>query len=559
MPRLRLALVSILALAGASFAACTEGDVDPPGGSLDGGPGGNITEVSGCDPSKDVDGDGIADAAEGVGDFDNDGIPNVGDSDSDNDGISDTDEHHGLPPCHFRSSDGDGTADFRDEDADNDGITDRDERERTSTDPFEADTDDDGFTDLAEIAAETNPTDATSGIPETDFFVVLPYGENATRDLDFNTNLRVADVYFLIDSTGSMMEVISNVASSLSTIAAQLQTVIPSVEMGVGHFQDFPFHGSNTFPYYGSPTDEAYENLESVTGDLALVQAALNGLRVGDGGDGPESNAEALFQVATGRGGSWSGTTGDIGLPPHAFTYTIGPGICPARPDETRARIGYPCFRSGSLPIIVDVTDVQTHDGGANGLRNPYVDIVPPPSDLLEATTELQRIGARYIGIGIGDDAYLNMLDQEQVARATGTLGADGRPLIYSAASGAVSNRIVDAIRILATETPMDVNTASENVPGNPDDVDATGFITWIHTKDNGLGGYRERDETTFYGVVPGSVVSFTVFFENDIVMRPPVAKVYRAIIYVLGNGVSRLDERRVYIVVPPEGGTVLI
>ncbi len=41
---------------------------------------------------------------------------------------------------------------------------------------------------------------ATCGIPDEDFFVVLPYNaEPVQRDLDFSTDIRVADVFFITD------------------------------------------------------------------------------------------------------------------------------------------------------------------------------------------------------------------------------------------------------------------------------------------------------------------------------------------------------------------------
>jgi hypothetical protein len=54
-------------------------------------------------------------------------------------------------------------------------------------------------------------------------------------------------------------------------------------------------------------------------------------------------------------------------------------------------------------------------------------------------------------------------------------------------------------------------------------------------------------------------IVEFTVDFWNDV--RPPAAtaQVFQARIIVVGNGVARLDQRRVFIIVPPEGGTILI
>ncbi len=67
--------------------------------------------------SGDADGDGIPDSVEGVGDPDEDGIPNMEDTDSDGDGIPDATEGAG-------DWDGDNTPDYLDIDTDNDGIGD---------------------------------------------------------------------------------------------------------------------------------------------------------------------------------------------------------------------------------------------------------------------------------------------------------------------------------------------------------------------------------------------------------------------------------------------------
>ena len=74
------------------------------------------------------------------------------------------------------------------------------------TDPLNPDSDNDGVSDLAEVdGTGTDPNDPTSTIPEGDFFVVLPYnGDRAARPLRFSTNIEIADVFFLVDMTGSM-------------------------------------------------------------------------------------------------------------------------------------------------------------------------------------------------------------------------------------------------------------------------------------------------------------------------------------------------------------------
>ena len=108
------------------------------------------------------------------------------------------------------------------------------------------------------------------------------------------------------------------------------------------------------------------------------------------------------------------------------------------------------------------------------------------------------------------------------------------------------------------------MNTRTENVPGNPDNFDATLFIKSIIPDEgyrDGIAGtgYDSKDDTTFYGVIPGTLVDFDIDFHNDV--RPPasVTQIFQARIIVVGNGVADLDSRNVYILVPPEGGTILI
>ena len=536
---------------------CSVGE-DPGHGGRDGGLGadGGVL-VPGCDATRDADSDGIADAAEGAGDADGDGIPNASDWDSDADGTGDADEHLGVGPCVWIDSDADGVPDFLDTDSDNDGVTDAEERTRYLTDPTVRDTDGDGVTDLGEVAAGTDPRDRTSTIPETDFFVVLPYlGEHVPKTLRFGTDIALADVYFVIDTTGSMEEPIANVRSSLSRIASEIARSIPDVQMGVGHFEDFPFATGSPFgtTFFGGPGDIPYGNLQDITADLPAVQRALDGLTIGDGHDGPESQVEALYQTATGEGGSWAFGPGG--------TWSLEPRACPEYPDEIGYRRGYPCFRPGSLPIVVIVTDLEWHNGNTDGLRWPYSMITPSPHTLPQAAAALATLGGRFIGVVVNG---MFRTDHEAMASMTGSVDETGAPLVYNATAGEVSDAIVTGIQTLAGRTPQDVTTERENVPPNPGDFDATRFIVSI-TPVEGYGaggvagtGYTSKDLTTFYGVTPGTQVEFRVDFYNDVVPPPPTAQIYRARIVVMGNHVARLSERQVYIIVPPEGGTILI
>jgi len=141
-----------------------------------------------------------------------------------------------------------------------------------------------------------------------------------------------------------------------------------------------------------------------------------------------------------------------------------------------------------------------------------------------------------------------------------------GNPIVFTISSdgSGLSDAVVDAVVDVVGLTPQDVGTRTTNVPGNPDDFDATRFIKAIVPLEGYyMGtpgtGYSSKDDTTFYDVIPGTDVDFTIDFWNDVRPTPATAEIFRARIFVVGNGVADLDSREVYIVVPPEGGVVLI
>jgi hypothetical protein len=232
---------------------------------------------------------------------------------------------------------------------------------------------------------------------------------------------------------------------------------------------------------------------------------------------------------------------------------------CPTIPDESGVRRGYPCFRPGALPIILLIGDYNFHNGP--GGSNAYSFSAPNYAMTVSALT---GIGARVIGVFSGSGSLRG--DYESIARDTGTVDGSGSPLVFdiSGDGSGLSSTVVDAVAQLVGGTPQDVNTRTENVPGNPDEFDATLFIKSIVPfqgyRDGVPGaGFASMDDTTFFGVIPGTQVEFNIDFWNDV--RPPAttAQIFQAKIIVIGNGVADLDSRNVYIVVPPDGAFVFI
>src|SRR5690606_5413903 len=120
--------------------------------------------------------------------------------------------------------------DYLDNDSDNDGLSDRAERERYGTDPYSADTDGDGFSDTAEAATGHDPADPADGLAEDDFYVVLPYGGDPVfEELRFGTDILKADVFFMMDRTGSMTGEVSQLKSGLRSLVTRIATTIPDI------------------------------------------------------------------------------------------------------------------------------------------------------------------------------------------------------------------------------------------------------------------------------------------------------------------------------------------
>ncbi|MBX3246925.1 MAG: hypothetical protein KF901_07075 [Myxococcales bacterium] len=555
----------------------------------------------------DSDGDTILDRHEGLEDVDRDGIPNFRDLDSDGDGIPDAieagDGDPETPPVHCpneidpvtgeRMSDG--LADFVDVDSDNDGASDGDEI-AFGTDPCNPDTDGDGILDVVEIARErincpermgdheacgcaTNPM---CGIPRGDFFLVLAYGaEPIQRDLDFATDIRIADVFFLTDTTGSMgaeLTLVKNTVTRPGGIIDQVRETIPDAWFGGGQHDDFPF-GS-----YGGGRDEPFILAIGMTPPARAdrVQTAFQAMELHGGGDGPESNTEALFQIMTGLGGTW--------------TYRSAPGAAPVTYTMRRyvgdcldSGWGAACFRDGALPIVVHFGDYCSHHGppGESASCTPYMGITPTPAMWTDAIREMRARGAKYIGINTDSSSCAGMVGpsggspcyfMRRTAEDTDSIDLDGRPLVYDLPRGGGSDlvfidAVVDAIETVATRVPLDVDTALRDDP--TDAVDARGFIKrrqpacvampptepcWLPPEEIAAAdAVAAIDQSTFFGVVPGTQVKFRITFQNDFVPGGRESQVFIAYIQVRAGGAAILDERQVFIVVPASPGGPII
>jgi hypothetical protein len=616
-------------LAGALIAlpACSASPVTGPSGTGvggastttgAGGSGGDIfsTGAGGmttCNP-KDSDGDGIADALE-PGDTDKDGKLDAMSADDDGDGYPDTLEAANAAlfgagktraaTCDaLADTDQDGIPDIQDLDTDNDGLGDAYEK---AFDPDgskscwrKLDCDGDGVIDLIELAAGTDPTDATSVPADPALYFVLPYkaGEQ-TKDFTFNTGVSKADIYFLVDTTASMQPAIDALKASIDTkiiptiLNGDLNASppIPPITdawIGIGSVRDVPWSG------YGQPGDDLYTNRFTTAGQTVLgnvappvvvggvdtapdsVKTILGSLTAAGGGDGPEATSQALWIAATNQ--PYAATIGGIWSPAAPYPAPCaGPGA-----------IGVPCFRPKSVPVFVIVTDAAMHNGPV--LVNNYDPTkVGQTRTYAEAAAALNAIDAKIIGVPVaGGNPGAARADLNDLAKQTGSFyhdlafGGTDAPLVpnLDVTTGSISDQVVRMIGLLAGAGLHDVTTTHSNYDcaggvdcngdGTPDPAyhnppsegsmtpyDASGLIvdvTTVPSKAVPLP-YSTLDKNTFHNVRGDSELTFTVHARND-TLAPTSLLVLRALIrvetptgQVLGG---KNGFKLVYFVIPP-------
>lgn len=426
-------------------------------------------------------------------------------------------------------------------DRDRDGLTDEEEAS-LKTDPCKTDTDGDGVSDFVEVRGpRTDPLDPASTIRPQDFFVELPYqGPVATRQLEFKTTVNAVDVYFVLDTTASMKSEIDDLTKSLREVASGADQQIDQLRMGLGHFEDFPNQPAKGVigSFHGAPTDEAYQNLVSMTDDVEATRLGLLEILkdMGIGNDRPESAIEALYQTATGEGGRWT-----LG----SRIYQIPAAQCPT------PLTGYPCFGQGAMPVVVLASDAQW--GDRQGVGGHTFD---------QASVALKAINARFVGIMVsGENNDPDHAKATQLARDTGSVTHSGEPLVYRAEGGRVSPQIIEGIKDVVSAVPQDVSAAKANVAGNPDDFDATVLIVnlrpaaIIAADGKADSGYERKTADGYTRVLPGAKVTFDIEFHNTL-RQPRDPEVHRAQIRVLGNNSYSLDDRNVYILIQGSDGS---
>jgi hypothetical protein len=466
-------------------------------------------------------------------------------------------------------------------DADGDGIGDAEDP--APTDP-NGDADSDGMPDAYEVYLGRDPLVPDAAPPDDEWYYVLPMGGGAvTRDIppDIPMSVRSADVYFLIDVTGSMGGEIDNLKDTLTTVIIPgISAAIDDVQFGVGSYRDYADETD-----HDSSLDWPYQNILDITDDLTAVELAIDSLwtvsGIGIGGDYPESTTAALHAIATGAGLA----RGDCNGPTAA--------TCPA------GYRGYPCFRPGAQPIIVFVTDDAFHNGVVDTLypsRTPSCytystsgtcgdhlcdDFTPVCPSLETVVTELNAIGARVIPIyssaypsskyghigswgtsyytplrwptGLDTSTNYVIADGYYTALETGSVNSSGIPFVYKVRTdgSGLGAEVVNAVNSLVATMLLQVSSRwSDPDPAAPD---ASVLISDVDPVACSHCDSMNHATNEAVNVYPGSTVTFRVSLENTAIPAGSDPQEYDLLVEILDNGTSVLSSITVHVLVPAE------
>jgi hypothetical protein len=433
---------------------------------------------------------------------------------------------------------------------------------------------------------------------QQDFFFILPYVDPAgqmMKPLDFATAIPALDVFFSMDTTGSMGGEIANLQSALNgTVIPGIQAAVANTQFGVGAQEDFPVdgYGSTNCPSNGI-NDQPLKVLQTITNNSAAITAAVNGLSVSPGGapigcgaDGPEAGLEAIYLAATGNG-------------------LAGPA--PTSVPVNHSGVGGVAFRQGTMPVIVGISDADSHgvgETGTCGTAEAYdANVSAYAHSRAQTKTALGAICARFVGIAPQSATpALNCIAepyQQDLATTTGArvppeawdftgtrpagcaagqcctgFSGAGRapdaqglcPLVFRANldGTGVSTSIVTGIQMLTRFATFDVTSQTTGVTtdinGNPlpggyttaNFIKAVTPATYTLPPPPPVLPNPTYDTTTFHNVTPGTQVGFNVDAFNDFVMQTDQPQIFRANIQVLAGGCTPLDQRDVLILVPP-------
>ena len=561
----------------------------------------------------DCDGDTIPDYMDA--DSDGDGIPDRVENryivtdvyarysqDADGDGMPDSDEA-GEDPNNPRDTDGDGVPDYLDLDSDGDGLSDAFEYAHRSEgyNPYLADSDGDGATDLIEFGAGTNPGDPADNPKSRGNFVFLtPYGKESTpakETLSFETSIQTVDLFFAFDHTGSMGDEINSLREGLKSIISSLQCadlgrsctenndckdLSNSICSEKGRCITSPKYGNGCFDnmwtglgYYSNENTFWVAAQLSADSGNTITMMDRTFRSSGSGSFCSTGAREVPYQApicAVLGENKYNGTQlCKAGGTNTCFTSACSPiSSCKMNCSTDKSRIGCAGFREDAIRIYLQGFDEEEcysngNDDAAKVRCGNYQYNVGPI---------LKENKIRFIGLysdssstykDYRKDSSRSTVSMQYVAdyigTASGTVDTSGKPFSYLAADKDLSTKVIEGIRSISKNMPVQITTEVTDI-----DAGASKLVARLEVNTSGetvnerictnidVSKIVSQQYPAINNMLPGTSLCFDVIaVQNQQVIKPQTeAKVYKARISVLGDG-SVLNSGIAYFLVPGE------
>lgn len=300
------------------------------------------------------------------------------------------------------------------------------------TNPLTIDSDGDGVPNIVDDCPNDNQhwlLPCTGPMSAQGFFHILPPGATATDPMSVDLQVKTVDTYLLVDTTASMGGEIANLRSGISGLMSNIQSVIPGAGLGLGMYRETPVSldsQTNDFPFM---------HLLDPTTNLAAAQNITNQVLDIEGNSfWPEAGAQALYAVASGNGiGPW-----------------VGKRTC------SNGGFGWPCFRSGTVPVVIVVADAPWWNGpsyytSVAGRNRPELSHEPYPG-----TRGTTTIGSRNIPQATTVSSTGQIMISNDTAATAFLIGdmTDRSLTVHGANNGATTRLVNDFTEACGGRTP---------------------------------------------------------------------------------------------------------
>ncbi|MCP5103778.1 MAG: hypothetical protein GY950_10390 [bacterium] len=317
------------------------------------------------------------------------------------------------------------------------------------------------------------------------------FDELITVTVPADTGVDKVDVYFLADTTYSMVNILASVRTGANNILNSLAASGLDIAFGVGNYKDFPKD-----PY-------AFQHQQNPTTTVASAAAAINSWSHSGGWDTPEGQLYALDQLAQAPGGS------------------IG-------------------WRTGAKRIIVWFGDAPGHDPVCSAISGLSYDITEA-SVTGKLTTQSISVIAISTDSGTPDALDGNPTGGNDYTSACGSPGGTaGQATRIAAATGGIHVTGISEATIVNTIITL-VSSAATTI--NNINLAAVGGTAPFVVSISPAGGYGPLSGDTDHNL------DFKVRFEG-VVPCTAVDQVFTGYINVIADGVV-VARKRVRITVP--------